>query len=108
MSLIRQGDVLIVPVTTIPTNTKPVARDDGRVILAYGEVTGHAHAIVEEGVTLVTTKEAEQLRTWMLVETADPVELYHDEHDTLLIPPGKYEIRIQREYTPEAIRNVAD
>lgn len=106
--LIRQGDVLLVPVTSVPEDTTPVPREDGRVILAHGEVTGHAHAITEDSVTLVTSEEAEDLRTWLLVETEEPVILKHEEHDHLPIPPGAYEVRRQREYTPEAIRFVAD
>ena len=42
---VRQGDVLALGVEAIPEDAKPVTRDRGRVILAYGEVTGHAHAI---------------------------------------------------------------
>lgn len=107
--LVRQGDVLLIPVEAIPENTKAVKRDRGRVILAYGEATGHAHTITEEGVRLVTSEQAEELRTWLLVETAEPVQLQHDEHDTLTIAPGRYEVRIQREYVAaDLARNVAD
>ena len=35
----RQGDVLIVPVESIPEELDPVDREDGRVVLAHGEVT---------------------------------------------------------------------
>jgi hypothetical protein len=96
--LIRQGDVLLVPVTTIPAGAIQVARDAGRVILAYGEVTGHAHAIVHPDVTLVSDEQAGELRMWMQVTAPEPVELRHDEHDTLLIPPGTYRVIRQREY----------
>jgi hypothetical protein len=106
--LIRQGDVLLIPVTTTPNNTRPVKRDRGRVVLAYGEITGHAHTITDKDVRLVTSEQAQELRTWLLVETEKPAALTHEEHDTLLVPPGAYEVRIQREYSPEAIRNVAD
>jgi hypothetical protein len=41
----RQGDVLLIPVDEIPAGLKTVPRDNGRVILAYGEATGHAHAV---------------------------------------------------------------
>jgi hypothetical protein len=40
-----QGDVLMFPVAELPANLVPVARDNGRIVLAYGEHTGHAHAI---------------------------------------------------------------
>jgi hypothetical protein len=50
---IRQGDVNLRPVAVRPTNLVPVARDNGRCILAYGEVTGHAHAFSGPGATLL-------------------------------------------------------
>jgi hypothetical protein len=37
----RQGDVLIIPVAGIPDDSEPIARENGRIILAHGEVTGH-------------------------------------------------------------------
>ena len=104
--LIRQGDVLIVPVDHIPSTTEKVAREGGRLILAHGEVTGHAHAIVEESAELVTAEAANEL--YLLVHGLDPVDLVHDEHDTLTIAPGAYKVIRQREYAPEGLRNVAD
>lgn len=106
--LIRQGDVLIVPVTNVPKSAKRVKRDQGRVVLAYGEVTGHAHVILHPDVTLVSQGEADELRMWMTITAPEPVELTHEEHDTLLVPPGNYEVRRQREYAPEAPVWVAD
>ena len=46
----RQGDVLLIPTDAIPEKAKRVTRDAGRIVLAYGEVTGHAHAIASRGV----------------------------------------------------------
>ena len=43
--MFRQGDVLIIPVAKLPDCLEPMKRERGRVILAHGEVTGHAHAI---------------------------------------------------------------
>ena len=97
MSLIRQGDVLLIPATEIPAHAKRVRRDNGRVVLAYGEATGHAHAILEDGVTLVSVEQAEELRMWLKVETEEPVHLVHEEHETLTVAPGLYEVRRQRE-----------
>ena len=104
--LIRQGDVLLVPVDAIPANTTTVSRLHGRLILAEGEVTGHAHAIIDESCELVTADQAAEL--YLLVHGTEPVSLVHDEHDTLTVPPGLYQVRRQREYAPEEIRQVAD
>lgn len=105
----RQGDVLLVPVDNIPANAKPVKRENGKLILAHGEVTGHHHSVpVQEGVELVTAEAANELRMWLNITTDEPVALTHQEHATIMVPPGQYERRIQREYSPEAIRNVTD
>lgn len=107
--LYRQGDVLVIPVDTIPTDgTKPVGREHGKVILAHGEVTGHHHAIVDDDADLVTTEQADELRMWLNITASGPVALTHQEHDTIMLPPGQYEVRRQREYTPERIVPVLD
>ncbi|HEY8723470.1 MAG TPA: hypothetical protein VIL92_06375 [Gaiellaceae bacterium] len=105
----RQGDVLLIPIAKIPTNAKSVKHENGRLILARGEVTGHHHSIAKQaGVELVTAEQATELRMWLTITTGEPVALTHQEHATIMLPPGQYERRIQREYSPEQIRNVAD
>ena len=104
---IRQGDVLVVGIDAIPDDAQPVARDHGRVVLAYGEVTGHAHAIRDRRATLLERDSDRYLRV-----TA-PVTLDHEEHAALDIPPGSYRVVIQREYVPaelpaDAWRRVVD
>jgi len=90
-------------VDSIPDGGKKVARDNGRVVLAYGEVTGHAHAIAEEEVTML---EVDNGIRYLDVEIE--AFLRHEEHATIALAPGKYRVTRQREYSPEAIRNVAD
>ena len=101
-AMYRQGDVLIVRTDEKPDGEK-VKRDKGRVVLAYGEVTGHAHAIKNKGAVLWKTPSGMEI---LAVDSES--ELVHEEHDTIKIPPGCYEIRHQREYKPEGIRRVAD
>ena len=103
MDQIRQGDVYLQRVPSIPADAQPVARDGNRIVLAYGEVTGHAHAIAEPHVTLL---EAGAGIRYLSVE-AD-ASLRHEEHETIPLAPGNYLVIRQREYSPEAIRNVAD
>lgn len=108
MKLYRQGDVLIRQVKVLPNNATPVDNKKlGRIVLAYGEVTGHAHAIaLDEAVEYTMERAGEAVRRFLSVLTGASVK--HEEHATIPLPPGVYEIVQQREYTPEAIRNVAD
>lgn len=39
---------MLIPVDSIPDGLKDVPLEDGRVVLAHGEVTGHAHALVAD------------------------------------------------------------
>lgn len=94
----RQGDVLI-----IETNKKggaPLPKDNGKVVLAYGEVTGHSHAIVKGAVLL----EAPKCTGILKVETEAPLK--HEEHATIVLPKGSYEIIQQVEYQREFKRVV--
>lgn len=106
--LYRQGDVLLVPVTAMPADTTPVKRENGLAILAHGEVTGHHHAIRHDQVELVTSDQADELRMWLSVTADEPVALTHQEHDTIMVPPGIYQVIGQREYHPVAIVRVQD
>jgi hypothetical protein len=100
----RQGDVLVVAVEAIPVAATPVDRDRGRVVLAYGEATGHAHEVADAGALLLAEREELFLR----VSAVGGVALTHQEHDTIVLPPGEYQVVRQREYAPEAPRRVAD
>ena len=100
--MIRQGDVLYVPVQKIPEGAK---LEDTKTV-AYGEVTGHHHTMVEldtKSKALVYTLEDQ-----MFAKVEGDVVITHQEHDQLAVEEGLYEIRIQREYTPEDIRRVLD
>ena len=102
----RQGDVLIVPVAKMPKSVEAVPRENGRVVLAHGEATGHAHAISDQRAALF--RDPKLMAVFMHVSGDAAVTLEHDEHETIHLPPGNYQVIRQREYSPEAIRNVAD
>lgn len=93
----RQGDVYLERVDALPASTAPVARDGGRIVLAYSEVTGHAHAILDRGAELLSSPGTED--RFLRIMAASGVELRHEEHATISLPPGLYVVRRQREYT---------
>jgi hypothetical protein len=103
----RQGDVLLVRVASLPNRISPIEPDDGRVVLAYGEVTGHAHAMRADRVHYF--REDGTGRGFIQIHGGGPVALAHDEHDAISVEPGVYEVRRQREYRPQrSPRMIAD
>jgi hypothetical protein len=105
LELIRHGDVLLVPVKSIPaTAVLQEKAPDGRTILAAGEVTGHHHAFAK-GVPVDLLVEG----ATKYIKVTEPSLLRHEEHRALQIPTGIYEIVTPVEYVPKELpRAVAD
>ncbi|HEY3873038.1 MAG TPA: hypothetical protein VGM10_32070 [Actinocrinis sp.] len=112
----RQGDVLIVPVAG-PVDEAPPAvaaaiagiapaqRDArGRMVLALGEVTGHAHAVVGKGALYPSIAEFEPMH----LHLPHGGRVVHEEHAAFTLPAGWYKVVRQREYEPGSLRMVAD
>jgi len=101
--LYRQGDVYFIPAPATSGQRKP----NSSFVLAEGEVTGHKHQVALEdrsGCGLYSIGD----QMFLSVTESGGVRIHHEEHKELTLPPGGYEVRIQREYTPEEIRNVVD
>lgn len=103
MKTIRQGDVALVLINNIPDGARDITPMEGRVVLAYGEVTGHAHAIYDRDSVRLWQAGTERFLQ-VLVKTA----LQHEEHSAAILEPGIYQLPTQMEYTPDELRNVAD
>lgn len=123
--MFRQGDVAIIRVGDLPANPEARKRDHGRVVLAYGEVTGHAHAITDKAVVQYDAPNATEAARQLLasvgltveisehnqpsfLDVPDGATIEHEEHAAIALDPGKYVVLRQREYAPEALRSVAD
>ena len=111
----RQGDVMLVRVKQAPSGLVEALRDPiGRIVLAYGELSGHAHAIRDGHVTALRTPDVDEV-AYIEVPEGDPVLLRHEyedgktaDHAPLLLSPGVYRVVRQREYRPKAIVRVVD
>lgn len=103
----RQGDVLLVAVDAIPRDAA-LCEIDGDVILAYGEVTGHAHRLAPETVKPFAKGGVWSPTAERFIQTMEGAMLRHEEHAAIMLPPGVYRVVQQREYSPEEIRRVAD
>src|SRR5574337_1205802 len=95
----RQGDVLLIATTNheISSDAKLVPRDHGRVVLAYGEATGHAHALAgpltelfieQDGLLYLRLGAADELRH---VTDLDSFERTTD-HDPIALAPRVYRV----------------
>ena len=95
----QQGDVLIKKVSNV------MGKKLNHLTLARGETTGHHHTITEGDAELY-----EQNGTLYLKVMSETAILKHQEHKTLEIPQGEYEIGIVREYDhfTEEARRVQD
>jgi len=104
----RQGDLLFIPVASIPKNIKERKRKTESRVLEVGEATGHAHAVAEADATHVEIYDpwhqeghADYLRV-----TGDGISIVHesakagdtDVHRPVTLSPGAYQVRRAREY----------
>lgn len=106
-NLIRQGDVLVRRIKALPKNIKPAAPENGRLVLAHGEATGHHHSFALSDRVALFREDGAGGGLFLSV-TGAPVALEHQEHTALTVDPGIYRVVRQREYHPKAIRQVAD
>lgn len=107
MKTFRQGDILLTQVEAAPKQARKIAADNGRVILAHGEVTGHHHSIAATHGALLETERGER---YLTIKKATPLE--HQEHSPHWLQENEvYHVTRQREFSPTApglSRYVAD
>lgn len=105
---IRQGDVLLVEAIYrkgTPKDAQPISSYGEDVILAFGEVTGHAHRISANSKVDYFDYQAERYLN-VICETS----LTHEEHTAIPILPrdGGYQQAFQVEDYGQEIQRVKD
>jgi hypothetical protein len=124
------------PVTALPEGCTEIPPAEGRIVLALGEVTGHAHAIhdhvakagqagrIAEAARRIAraafNRPRSKARLWSAgngetyLEVSEPVTLRHEEHSAHTLTPGIYWLPRQMEYIArgtaarESVRRVVD
>lgn len=135
-TMFRQGDVLVVltAVAALPAGAKEVQPEKGRrIVLAHGEVTGHAHAIhldqgagasareaVERGYDEAAADARGAVRranppvryfdanAERYLQVLEKVSLTHEERGAIVLDKGTYRQAFQVEDFGEEVRRVAD
>lgn len=133
VKVVRHGDVILVRLDSAPSGLEfsDVPADNGRTVLAYGEVTGHSHALKASEATLVKTKHSPKVSSWLkgIVKNVGNVEsciaangneieflnvvkngavLDHQEHPPVALDEGCYLVIHQQEYSPGEVKQVRD
>lgn len=113
MKMIRQGDVLLVPIPEQSMNISPkpsavrARKSKGKIVLAVGETSAHEHTIDETDAELV--RQGERILLTVLRETTLAVTDTRTgerlgRHTPKTVMPGLYEVRTQRELDIAAMR----
>lgn len=107
-----QGEMYIRRVENFAAGeTRPMKVERNNFILAHSE-TGHHHVVNSADVQVMERVNVPEGLGILHMIVENPTEIRHlrsnDTHESLGLEPGNYEIRLQREYTPEGYRRVAD
>lgn len=113
VNMAAQGDLMIRRIKEIPASAKAMSAERGNYVVAHSE-TMHDHVIADRPNVKLFSTDDPMVSYLQVIEATDATEtqLEHlrsfDTHETIVISPGNYEIRRQREYTPEGWRRVED
>jgi len=104
MVMIRQGDLLFVSVNFDITKwaSRKTTLEDG--VLARGEKTGHTHSIKERDGFNAYLDYLNQI----ILENSNPLTVVHPEHEEITLPPGLWEVRQQRQWSPNGVESRYD
>ena len=103
-----QGDVMFIKIDKLPDNLETAKEDKGKFVVAHSE-TGHNHVIDSRNAQMLIDKTNDFVA---YVKISKPTKVEHqrsfDTHESLLLTPGNYQVRRQREYVPEGFRKAQD
>lgn len=107
-TMAAQGDCLIRKIDKLPDNVELAKANGEHYTVAHSE-TGHNHVIDRNKAQLLIDKTNEFI-AYLDVKEDTPIEHQrsYDTHESIMIPKGLYEVRRQREYTPEGYRKAQD
>ena len=102
--LLAQGDILFERVEPTPITGVLVCAEVNEVVIAEGEATGHLHKLCG-GATLyrddaLARDIPDHLYIGHVRVTGPAARLEHDEHAQIVIQPGTYRVRRQRQLDP--------
>lgn len=95
----HQGDVYVKK-SKLPEEVMIVEADNGKIILALGEATGHHHRFETDNVKVFSAND-NGVRRRFIVISEKPATLFHEEHAPIEFAPGTYEVFIARQWSDD-------
>lgn len=103
-----QGDMLLIKRDKLPDGLELATSEGHYHVVAHSE-TGHNHVIDRNKAQLLIDKTNAFIAYLNVLEPTEIEHLRsHDTHESIKVDKGVYEIRRQREYTPEGYRRAQD
>jgi hypothetical protein len=97
MAFYQQGDVLIKELKD-PWRLEQVKKRETQktesLTVARGETTGHSHVIKGKGILHFIPQDTD----FIAFELTEEAVISHEEHNSIVLPPGTYFIETVREY----------
>lgn len=106
--MVRQGDVLLRRIAQLPKRAKRRDQKAERIVVEYGEATGHAHTLDPQTVEAYDILSEAGAIAGQAFRVLESTPLEHQEHGTIVLEPGFYERWYQVEDDGESERQVAD
>lgn len=112
----RHGDVLLKPIAADQIPTEGTKTKANSYVLAEGEATGHRHVLALQAVEGEAKTEVNGMEFitgadgTLYMTIHEPAEITHEEHGTIKVEPGTYQMVIEKEDAlfEERRFNVAD
>ncbi len=104
MEMYRQGDLLFKKVSNIP-NSVSLSKDN---IILRGEATGHSHRLVNGLLFKQRQFGLSNVFREVFIKVGPNGKIIHEEHATLELPTGIFQVIRQVEYSPWGSLNVND
>jgi hypothetical protein len=93
-NIYRHGDLSFHQIDKLPEDLKEVEQN-GSFVLALGEHTGHKHVIT---VPRKKMRIFQDFEGKYILEIKEEASISHEEHSTIILIPGLYEMRNEREF----------
>lgn len=108
--VVHQGDVFITKVSDAIQEIagEEIKPEETGLVLQHGEALGHYHRVENPAVATLKLTSLDNAVKKMMLTIKEETKVNHEEHGSIVLTPGTYEVRTQREQRNGLNRAVID